>query len=105
MIVGTIAKAIQGSMVHITAMPAKNHPIAIISTDIDSVSVRSTTSVSYVNLLRIRPIGVVSKYDMGALKRPDSIAENTFLAQRAPPVTAHSDLKNVKIQDTRRRMA
>lgn len=51
------------------------------------VNVWSTTSMSYENLFRTRPIGVVSKYDIGAFSTLDSIDKNTRRAARDPPVT------------------
>lgn len=84
---GARAIAIHGKMVHMTETPATNHPVAIIKMDIASVKVRSTTSTSYVNRFSVRPSGVVSKYNMGARKTLSSIAEKTFFAHLAPPVT------------------
>lgn len=46
------------------------------------------TSISYVKRFSIRPIGVVSKYDIGAYKTRSSIAEKTLLEALDPPVTA-----------------
>mmetsp|Transcript_34143 Transcript_34143/g.52405 ORF Transcript_34143/g.52405 Transcript_34143/m.52405 type:complete len:90 (+) Transcript_34143:1374-1643(+) len=82
--------------------PAQNQLLAIISTDIDSVSVTSKTSTSYVKRFKIRPSGVVSKYDMGASKTFVVIDENNPFAALAPPLTAHSDLRNVAKKDTAR---
>jgi hypothetical protein len=38
--------------------------------------------------------GVVSQYDIGAVKTLDNMDENTFLAAVVPPTTAHSDLRS-----------
>jgi hypothetical protein len=36
--------------------------------------------------------GVVSQYDIGAVKTLANMDENTFFAAVVPPTTAHSDL-------------
>jgi hypothetical protein len=51
------------------------------------VSTISMTSTSYVKRLRIRPMGVDSKYDRGASKTLRSIELNAFSAALVPPVT------------------
>jgi hypothetical protein len=51
------------------------------------VSTISMTSTSYVKRLRIRPMGVDSKYDRGAFKTLRSIELNAFSAALVPPVT------------------
>ena len=98
---GNKANADQGKIETWIQIPATYHAILVMNMLMTWVSVTSLISVSYVNRVKIRPIGTVSKYDLGARRTLFSILKNTFRVARVPPVTANSDRNTVAMIDTR----
>jgi hypothetical protein len=74
-----------GKIATCSTIPVINQPLEMNKIAIESDSVISRISTSYVSLLRMRPIGVVSKYDIGARITLFVISKNNLSAHLEPP--------------------
>ena len=81
------ANGIRWLVLTITITDERSQLDEIITPVIDIDNSISRTSTSYVNLLTMRPRGVVSKYDIGARRTRLIRALNIVFAHSAPPDT------------------
>ena len=104
-IINVMASSCHGRIILCKMIPVNIHPKLVINIVIFITKVTSNVSVSYVNRFIIRPVGVVSKYDMGAYKTLDSISTNIRVAHLAPPWMIQLVLRMVVMQDTNNMIA